>query len=248
MKVAFSYIWSIWCIFWLLMLILFYTPILVIGLKVFGKRSHNTLQWIPIKFSRFFLFIAGIKVNVSGTDKFNPKEQYIYISNHSSSIDQYLTTMFAPLGRYLAKAEILKIPGFGIILKHLHIPVRRNDKVDRKRSLRDMVKAIDDGKSPIIYVEGTRNNTENLLLPFKKGAFILAKETNTPIVMVTWTNIRSIVGPKDYKIKPGTIYGICDGPFYPDNYENVESMSENLRNVMLTHLEKAYPDGKLPLK
>lgn len=244
MKKILTYIWSAWCLFWFFWILIFTTIFLNIGLGIFGKKSHPVMIWVPYYFSKILMFLWGIKFKCEGLEKFDNSQKHIYVFNHSSNIDHYLSTFVAPLGRYIAKAELLKVPGFGIILKHLHIPVRRNDKNDRKRSLKDAIKAIEDGKSPTIYPEGTRNNTSDLLLPFKNGPFVMAKATNTPVIACTFLNISDVIYKSSYLITPGTVYGICDAPFYPENYETVEEFKEAVRNSMLANLESYIADNQ----
>lgn len=51
-----------------------------------------------------------------------------------------------------------------------------------KDSFKSAIEILKQGKPIGIFPEGTRNYTEKLLLPFKRGAVTLAKETNTKII------------------------------------------------------------------
>lgn len=71
----------------------------------------------------------------------------------------------------------------------MNIPVYRNNRRKAAQSVVHALQEIKNGWSIVIFPEGGIPDNENpKMVPFKKGAFILAKQTGIPIVPVTFTN------------------------------------------------------------
>jgi 1-acyl-sn-glycerol-3-phosphate acyltransferase len=119
-----------------------------------------------------------------------PKAPFIIISNHSSYLDIFLLHSILPQQpfAFLGKAEILKYPIVRTYFKALNIPVYRKDKSKAGQALVQAQKAMQEGWSIVIFPEGTIPE-ENIpqMLPFKNGAFRLAKNLNAPILPLTFT-------------------------------------------------------------
>ena len=91
----------------------------------------------------------------------------------------------------LYKAEIDQIP---ILARAFRmggfIPVDRRNKEAAMRSIEAGARSIRSGNSFLIFPEGTRSKTGDLL-PFKKGGFIMAIKAQAPIVPVAITGGRA---------------------------------------------------------
>jgi 1-acyl-sn-glycerol-3-phosphate acyltransferase len=105
------------------------------------------------------------------------------MSNHQSNFD--IPVFFSALPvqfRWLAKAELFKIPIFGRGMRGAgYISIDRSDRKSAVKSLARAAESIRNGKSVLIFPEGTRTSDGNLL-PFKSGGFILAIDAGVPIV------------------------------------------------------------------
>ena len=79
-----------------------------------------------------------------------------------------------------------KIPLFGWMYSKLHITVDRTKLKSRYTTLIQSMKAVDEGKSLIIYPEGgIMSNHPPEMAEFKDGAFRVAVEKQIPLVPVT---------------------------------------------------------------
>jgi 1-acyl-sn-glycerol-3-phosphate acyltransferase len=89
---------------------------------------------------------------------------------------------------FLGKAEILKYPIVRTYFKALNIPVYRKNKAKAGQALVQAKKAMEDGWSIVIFPEGTIPE-EHIpqMIPFKNGAFRLAKNLNVPVLPLTFT-------------------------------------------------------------
>jgi 1-acyl-sn-glycerol-3-phosphate acyltransferase len=115
------------------------------------------------------------------------KSKYIVISNHQSFIDILITFALLPINlSFFTKKELFLIPGFGWALKAAGmIPVNRYDKKKSKESVLTASKKINSTELSILnYPEGTRTEFGQLGV-FKKGGFILALNSNIPILPLT---------------------------------------------------------------
>ena len=145
---------------------------------------------------RIFFFATGCRLIVKGKENFKRGENYIVVCNHNSLMDVPLSTPFIPGGnKTIAKAEMAKIPIFGLIYKRGSILVDRNDKNSRKSSFKKMKDVLALGLHMCIYPEGTRNKTDMPLKEFHDGAFKLAIETGTNIIPALIFNTKRVLPP-----------------------------------------------------
>ena len=89
---------------------------------------------------------------------------------------------------FLGKSEILTYPIIRTYFKNLNIPVFRFDRKKVGVSFQLALEAIEEGWSLVIFPEGTIPEVNiPKMMPFKNGAFKIAKEANVPIVPITFT-------------------------------------------------------------
>lgn len=120
-----------------------------------------------------------------------PKGSYIIIANHASYADIFLLPSL--LRRFphvfLGKSEILGYPLIKTFFKTYNIPVYRGDKVKAAKSLVIAKQKLEKNWSIVIFPEGGIADVKQPhLVPFKFGAFKLAKEMNVPILPITLKN------------------------------------------------------------
>ena len=167
----------------------------IIGVIKEPKRTYF-FQVISRIWMRIFFFFTGCSLKINGEKNFKPNEKYIVICNHNSLMDVPLSTPFIPgSNKTIAKAEMAKIPIFGLIYKRGSILVDRNDKNSRKNSFKKMKEVLNLGMHMCIYPEGTRNKTDMPLKEFHDGAFKLAVETETSILPALIFDTKKVLPP-----------------------------------------------------
>ncbi len=139
--------------------------------------------------------IMGIRVRVEGEEHLDVRPG-IFCANHQSGLDLATMTSVYPLGAVvIGKKELRKIPGFGIMFAAFGNVLI--DRQDRKNALSGLNQAVAEMKrknlSAWIFPEGTRNASGRGLLPFKKGAFYMAIQAQSPIVPIVCSRLERLV-------------------------------------------------------
>lgn len=130
---------------------------------------------------------AYFRVEVVGRHRVPRRGPVILCANHRSYWDPPLVgwSLRRP-ARYLAKAELFRVPLFRSLIASLGaIPVRRG-AVDLA-GLRRAVEVLRTGEVLVVFPEGTRNRSGNAPLAGHPGAAYLAVLTGAPIVPVAIT-------------------------------------------------------------
>jgi 1-acyl-sn-glycerol-3-phosphate acyltransferase len=157
------------------------------------------LEYIISSWGKVVVFCSGTRMAVDGADKLTFDGGYVIVSNHLSNLDAPLHIAKVPVPiRFLAKAELFRIPIFGRAMKAVGmIETDRQAHASAHRSINlQVARVVEMGRSLMIYPEGRRSRNGELQ-PFKKGAFRIAIDNEMPIVPVT-------IAGTDRAWKPGT--------------------------------------------
>ena len=178
---------------------------LIILVTLLGA-TPDTAHKIASLWGRTILFAARIKVAVKGLHHLDPTRPHIYMSNHQSNFDiPVIIAFLAVQFRWLAKAELFRIPLFGHAMRRVgYISIDRSDLKTAIKSLKHAARSIRSGASVMIFPEGTRSLDGNIR-PFKKGGFVMAIEAGVPIVPLIIHGTRAIMPKDKLRIRPGTV-------------------------------------------
>ncbi len=217
-------------------------------LASFITEGGDTPHKVGRIWAKCILRLSNIKVTVKGLSNLNPGGSYIYMPNHMSNLDIPVLQAYLPVQfRWLAKAELFKIPIFGYAMKRAgYISIDRSDRKSAIESLNTVAKIIRDGVSVVIFPEGTRSSTYDIQ-PFKKGGFFLAVDSGAPIIPVIIHGTGRIMPKKQISIKPGNVTLEISTPIESSNYtrKTKNDLIKKVRHVILKSLEKAKKNGSL---
>jgi len=178
---------------------------------------------------------AGIRLVTIGRENLpRTRGGYIIFANHTSMAD--IPAVALSTGRpltWVAKAALGRIPFFGWALTRVHMLVDRGGGAESARKMvTEAETRLRQDEILSIFPEGTRNTTAAPLLPFKKGAFILAKHTGAPIVPLAIKNAGRLWPAGSLWPRPGTIRIKIGPPLYPEPREKLGDITLRAQNAL----------------
>ncbi len=170
---------------------------------------------------KIILWICGTKVIVIGEENVPTDRPVLYVANHKSLFDVLITYIRCPRRTgYVSKDIIEKVPSLNLWMKRLYcLFLNRTDIKQGLKTILAGIENIKNGISMCIFPEGTRNKTDDLVLPFKEGSFKMAVKTGCPIVPMALTNTSAIFEDHFPFVKPTTVILEYGTPIYPNELD-----------------------------
>ena len=239
----------------LILALLFAILYLIIGIPVLGvewiiakynKKAADISQLRMVQWAfRVILFICGTKVTVIGEENVPKDQAVLYIGNHRSYFDIIITYARCPgLTGYVAKKDMEKVPLLRTWMRRLHCLFIDRENV--KEALKTILAGIDNVKNGIsmcIFPEGTRNKTDDLMLPFKEGSFKMAEKTGCLIVPMAISGSADILEAHFPKVKPVHVIVEYGKPIDPKSLDKDtrKKIGSHCQGVIAEMLEKNNP-------
>ena len=167
-----------------------------------GRSGHACARF----WSLWCLRAARIRLAVTGLERVPTQGPVIYMGNHQGNFDIHALCRAIPRTfSWVAKEELFRVPIFGSAMRRAgYIPLDRSDGRKALKSMRLAAERIAAGTSVVIFPEGTRT-LDGSLLPFKRGAFLLAARAGVPIVPFTINGSMERNPRNRIELHPGTI-------------------------------------------
>jgi len=215
-------------------------PILIVAWIL---RKHDLVYPVALFGAGAWLKLSGVSVKLTGLERLDPKQTYVFVSNHRSYLDT--ATLFIYTGRrigLLAKKELLKVPVLGVGMGFVNVmAIDRSNRESAISTTEAAAKRIQSGVSFGVFVEGTRAKPGELL-PFKKGAFYMAKQAGVPVVPVAIKNSDVLMGKGTGEARTGTIEMVILSPVSTNELtseEDINDLSVNVRAQIAKELHVA---------
>jgi 1-acyl-sn-glycerol-3-phosphate acyltransferase len=185
------------------------TSLYLLTVGVLGLLIAVPLRWKALLFElghggvALALGSAGIRYRVVGRERIPADRAVVFCANHQSNVDP--PVLFQALHRrlhILYKAGLRKIPVLGRAMEvGGFVAVHRDDRERAFASIEVAAASVRSGNSFLIFPEGTRSTTDDLL-PFKKGGFVMAILAQAPIVPVAISGGRAAMERGSWVVRP----------------------------------------------
>lgn len=194
----------------LLFNIAFWTMTFTLGLAglPFALVSPRAAHIVARMWGKCGLFLAralcGITYQVKGAE-YIPRTPSIVASKHQSAWDTIIFWVLLNRPGYVLKRELLFFPVFGwhlMLLKNIYIDRKGGSKV-MKRMLKEAKELAEDGRSIVIFPEGTRTAPYASSI-YHPGVAALYSNSGLPVVPVALNS--GLLWPKNaFRKTPGVI-------------------------------------------
>jgi 1-acyl-sn-glycerol-3-phosphate acyltransferase len=221
-----------------------FTMIFVLGipLLLYAALSRNTdvLYGVGVYCAGLVLRIAGVRLEVRGREKVPVGRAVVFMANHQSNADPPALAATLPPVLFLAKKEAFRIPILGRAMRlRGFVSVDRKNRERAARAIDEAAGALRNGKSFLVYPEGTRS-PDGRLQPLRKGVFVMALKAGAPIVPVSVSGATHIMRKGEWAVHSGLIRITLQDPVQTENrsLDDRDQVMEEVRRAILQGLEK----------
>ena len=200
--------------------------------------NATPLYNVSLEIVRLALWLARIRVRVTGLEDVPRNRACIFMSNHVSNLDPPALFPRIP-GRTSAfiKRSLTKIPvlGYGLKLADF-VPVDRDGRVESAiESVQVARSVLEKGVHITTFVEGTRSR-DGRLLPFKKGPFYLAMEAGAPVIPISIHGTEGMMAKGSARVRPGTAFITFHPPLDPRSFASRDELLQAVRTAISSGL------------
>jgi 1-acyl-sn-glycerol-3-phosphate acyltransferase len=223
------------CIAWIAGFTVVFFPYVMVLMLVTWSRSA-AMGFIQGFWAKAMLWAPGARMHVEGSEHCDPKRATVYVCNHQSTLD--IPALYRGLDpvqvRFIAKKMIKYVPLFGwFMVMAGFVFIDRASKRSGLKSLQDAAAKIAAGTSIVIFPEGTRSETGEVL-PFKKGTFALATMAGVPICPVAIEGTRIVMPKASWNVGPGDVRVKVGAPIDPKAFGNDrEALARHVREKII---------------
>lgn len=236
-KIFFSiYQWFVFAPIFILITILTALIVMIMA-PVFGNKFWG--YYPPKWWSRLTCWLSLCRIKTRGHENIDPDKSYIFVANHQSSYDIFLTYGFLNHNIiWMQKQSLRSIPFVGFASEKAgHVFVDNSSPSKRAISIKNAKSKIVDGVSIVIFPEGRRTINGKMGV-FKKGAFHIAHDLKLPIVPITINGAYDVLKRNTFDLKPGKMELIIHKPLNTDNIteEDIPQLIDKTENIIKSGL------------
>jgi 1-acyl-sn-glycerol-3-phosphate acyltransferase len=181
-------------------------PIVVIARLFRIPQGPNSIYTRCVRiWARAISAAAGVRIRVHGAERLNNPRGAVFIANHVSWFDIFPLAATVPWCSFVAKTELRRIPLFGFAAEAVGIVfLDRDNRKQAFESYKLAAKEVQRGRSIIVCPEGTRGEDYHLR-PFKKGPFVLAIASESPVIPTIVYGAREVMPKGSFWVRSGTV-------------------------------------------
>lgn len=179
-----QYVYSVYAAIVFIAYLLIVFPLVILAIPFGRIRGGHFLYRLCKLWADVAFVFWGMRHRNQFDFQPDPSKAYVFVFNHTSYMDipVIMKSIRKQPFRVLGKAEMAKIPIFGLLYRLCVIMVRRDSPEHRAASVQELTWFLKQGISVVIAPEGTFNMSNQPLKSFYDGAFRVAITTQTPIV------------------------------------------------------------------
>ncbi|HET6761010.1 MAG TPA: lysophospholipid acyltransferase family protein [Gemmatimonadaceae bacterium] len=223
--------------------------VIIAALLRVKDKPGSIYDKVPRWWSSAVLRAVGVKVRVHGLERASSGQPHIFASNHVSWFDVPSLAKVLPRYKFVAKAELFKVPIFGTAMRAAGmIEIQRENRKAAFGAYDVAAERIRAGNSVVVFPEGTRGHAYPLR-PFKKGPFVLAIAAEVPIVPIIVHGTIEIMPRGSLWAHPGTIDIHLLEPVSTTgvDYDHREVLMQTVRKRMADAMQQLYGIEALPI-
>jgi 1-acyl-sn-glycerol-3-phosphate acyltransferase len=199
--------------------------------------KQDGAHWVHHRWGRVFCWLMGIRIECLGLEDL-PRHAAVLAPNHESMYDILVMATLPINFKWVSKAQLGRVPFLGLGLKAMgSYFVRRDQSGHDLNIMREVEEGLRAGHSVLMFPEGTRTRTGELL-PLKKGAFRTAQNAEVPLIPIAISGTYQIAPPGKFptgrhhrvKIRFGKPFTVPPGP-------DITQSMENFRQELVSLLE-----------
>lgn len=163
--------------------------------------------------ARVMYRLTPATLRVRGGEHIAAGQGYVVVANHLSQYDILVLYGWLRLDfKWVMKKELRSVPIIGqsgVLMGHIFVD--RRDRSAAIRTLQEARSQLKPGVSVLFFPEGTRSR-DGRLKSFKKGAFVMARDLELPILPVSLIGTDGILPPDGFRLRPGTAELVIHAP------------------------------------
>ena len=158
------------------------------GFKLQKVADPVAIKKIRIEYAKRLLNRLNIEIKVVNPQKLPADNQVLLLSNHRTILDPVIIELATQeshlFGHWVAKKELYNSFFFGKFVRTSGTILLDRESTKMSGFFADIKDCVKKGHSIYIFPEGTRNKTQEALIPFQGGAQIIAMKNRLPILPV----------------------------------------------------------------
>lgn len=206
--------------------------------------NHKFWGYVPPKYwSKIVCRVALCTIKVKGSERLDKNASYVFTPNHQSAFDIFL--IYGYLGhniKWVQKHTLRKIPFVGKASAMAgHVFVNQSSLKSMIETIKKAKEELQDGVSMVIFPEGSRTSNGKMG-KLKKGAFIIAKEMNLPVVPITLNGPFNVMKMHTYLINPTEMELVIHDPIPTEGLtdEQIPALIEKTKESIQSSLWDIY--------
>lgn len=201
------------------------------------EEAQKYLETCVKGWAQFIIDKIHLNVEISGLDNI-PKEACLFVSNHQSFLDiPVLLANLPGMVGFVAKKELANSPMITFWMEQIGcVFINRENPREGIKAILKGVENLKNGKSMLIFPEGTRSKSEQMN-EFKKGSLKMAQKSGAPIVPITLDGTYKSYEGNNNKIKSDTIKIKIHKPI------DIKNLNKEDKDLIHTKIQEIIKNG-----